>query len=211
MAKPATKKAPAKVAPKVKVQAAKKSTAKFVSLTVRAVIPTQAYGNIQPEIAVTAATYEEAKAFVMPLIEGLFGQYSESKPTFLGKIAVEEKVVSGAPTPAAQPRPMGQVAQAQGNPMPAAQDNPAPVAMASAAPLGPKPDPVLKAEKAIGLAATNDAAVLIQDQIEKSVKIPAEYKPGLIDLVLAPPWQRTQINLCTLYAVGRRIRSRSGL
>ncbi len=48
-----------------------KSESRFVRIVVRAVIPTQQFGNIQPEITVEGGTYEEAKAYVMPLIEAL--------------------------------------------------------------------------------------------------------------------------------------------
>lgn len=173
--KPATPKASAKANPKPK-----KSSAKFASFSVRAVIPTQAYGNIQPEIFVTANTYEEARDFAMPLIGELFTKYSETRPTFLGKIEETVRVVPVAhPVPAAAPAPMA-VPQMQNAPVGAANTAPE----LPAAPSADKPPPVLKAEKMIGLAATEDAAKLIQDQIEKSVKIPAEFKPDLITLVL---------------------------
>lgn len=148
-----------------------KSTAKFVSLTVTAVIPTQSYGNIQPRIEVSAGNFKDAKEFAMAqLVE--FYEYAETKPSFLGKITVEEKVVAPAPkveAPATTPS--------------------SPSSAEASAPSTPektvaKPEPVLKAEKAIGLAATEEAAVLIQDQIEKSTKIPKEFKGALLELCL---------------------------
>lgn len=156
----------------------KKSSAKFVSLSVMAVIPTQSYGNIQPKIEVQADTYEEARDFVLPHIKALYSMFAESKPGFLGKIEVTERVVTptqgGAPaaTPAQTPtQPQaGHVADSS--------------ATASAAPSKPKSEAVLKAEKALSLAATEDAAMAIQDQIEKSVKIAAEDKPELLKLCL---------------------------
>jgi hypothetical protein len=53
----------------------KVETPKLVSYTMKAVIPTGPYANIQPEIVVTAKTIEEASAMVMPYIDQLFVDY----------------------------------------------------------------------------------------------------------------------------------------
>src|SRR5580698_7288535 len=71
---------------------------KFVSFRVRAVIPVQQYGNIQPEIEVMAPSYESARDFVMPKIEELWRTYGErtvngNLPSFVGAVKVEEKIV----------------------------------------------------------------------------------------------------------------------
>lgn len=178
-------------APKpAKVAKPKKSSAKFKSFSITAVIPVMSYGNIQPRIEVEAASYEEARDFAMPLIGQLFSQYSEAKPTFLGKIEETTRVVKAVAdgpiskgdlvkeAPKAPEAP-----QAQDTPAPVAQDVPAPQATAQAVPEGAKPPAVVKAEKAI--AAADASTILgVQDQIEKSVKIPEEWKPFLITLVL---------------------------
>lgn len=169
---------PAKVAKPAKkeknvVNVKAPTEATFVSLKVRAVIPTQQYGNIQPEIEVIAPTYEMARDFVMPRIEELYKTYAErpvngNLPSFVGPIKVEEKIVS-APAPKA----------------PAASPvSSAPAPEAAPASSGPKSEAVLKAEKMISLATTPEAALLIQDKIEKSVKITDEEKPALMTLVL---------------------------
>jgi len=176
----AAKSAKKVVAPKA--VKAPKTTAKFVSFSVGAVIPTQQYGNIQPRIEVSAANYEDARAFAMPLIEKLYSEYAEAplngrEPKFLGKIEVVEKKVAPA-APAAPQTP------------PAAPTAPASAPMAHIAPEAPaapakaKSDAVLKAEKAIGLALSNDALIAIGEQIQKSVKIAEEDKPDLIVQVL---------------------------
>lgn len=179
-----TKKAPAKVAPKkvaapkpAKAGVKKASSVKFVSFSVRGVIPTMAYGNIQPEITVSAATYEEARDFAMPLMENLFAQYSETKPTFLGKIEVTEKVVAPAPKAEATTPSSPSSTAASESTTPEPQSS-------TSTPEKPKSEFVLKAEKMIGLAMTEEAAIRIQDQIEKSTKIATEDKPALIELVL---------------------------
>lgn len=45
--------------------------------TLRAVIPTGRYANLQPEITVEADTFEEAQAQAMPYIEQVWAQYGE--------------------------------------------------------------------------------------------------------------------------------------
>jgi hypothetical protein len=147
----------------------------LVEFSVTAVIPVQQYSNIQPKITVTAPSYEEAKAFVMPLIEELFREYAETKPAFLGKVT--ETIRTVVPAIAGVELSKGQLVKETGP-----QDVPAPQPTASSA--TPKPESVLKAEKMIGLATSNEAAVLIQEKIETSVKIPDEFKPDLITLVL---------------------------
>lgn len=145
---------------------------KLVSFTVGATIPTQQYGNIQPKIEVTAPTIEEARHIVMPIIEELYKQYAEKplsgkEPSFYGKVTETVKeVVPATPTPAA-------IAEA-----------PAETVAVEPVNTTPKPEPVVKAEKAIKNASTEAAATLIQDQIEKSVKIPQEFKDGLLKLCL---------------------------
>jgi hypothetical protein len=53
----------------------KVETPTLVSYTIKAVIPTGPYANIQPEIVVHAKSLEEASKFVMPYIDGLFTDY----------------------------------------------------------------------------------------------------------------------------------------
>ncbi len=194
MAKKESKKVPAKVAPKTvkkneapKPKGQKKPEAvKLLSFTFGATIPVQSFGNIETHLTVEAGSYEEACAYAMPKIEELYAKYAENKPKFLGKIEETVKVVApvAAATPVAAPAPA-----TAPKPAPVAE-TPAPVAEApqeaSSAPevAQEKSPAVLKAEKAISLAMTEEAAVLIQDQIEKSVKILPEEKPDLITLVL---------------------------
>ncbi len=147
----------------------------LVSFTVSAVIPTQQYGNIQPKVEVLAGTMEEARDAVMPFIVDLYKTYAETplngkEPKFYGKIEVTEKVVS---PPVAAPV-VKDISKETVEPIetgPTGEDK-------------PKSDAVLKAEKAIGLAMSVEAAQAIQDQIEKSVKILPEDKPGLYTLCL---------------------------
>ncbi len=146
-----------------------KQNVELVSFSVTAVIPTMSYGNIQPTIQVTAPSIEEARATVMPVIEDLFKTYSEGKPAFLGKITVTEKVV-GTTVPVTP-----EVAQRIVETSPVVETSPA-------APVE-KPASVAKAEKAIA-AATKEGLGAIMAQITASVKIPDEFKNGLLNMAM---------------------------
>jgi hypothetical protein len=54
-----------------------KPIVKLIRYSVKAVIPTGAYANIQPEIVVEADTLEAAEKFVMPYMEKIFAKYRE--------------------------------------------------------------------------------------------------------------------------------------
>lgn len=51
------------------------TTPKLVTFTLKAVIPTGSYANIQPEFTVEAKTIEEARAVVEPHIEDMYRKY----------------------------------------------------------------------------------------------------------------------------------------
>lgn len=192
-AKTATK--PAKVAPKVAKprndpkEIRRLARVELVSFSCVAVIPTQQYGNLQPKIEVTAGSIEEARAAVMPVMEDLYKTYAEMPlngraPRFYGKVTEEVTVAVAAPAAAHEPNVEAHAAAA-----PKAPEAPeAPVAPAEAPKAAPaaaaKPEPVLKAEKAIAVAATEEAVIIIGKQIEASVKIPPEFKDELAVLVL---------------------------
>lgn len=63
-----------------------KKTVKIISYGIKAVIPTGAYANIQPEIIVSADSIADAEAFVVPAIDALIDKYlnasKRSKVTF---------------------------------------------------------------------------------------------------------------------------------
>ena len=168
--KPAVKKTAKKAVAK-KTPAPKKSKVKFVSFTMGATIPTQAYGNITPSITVEAPSYEEARDFAASKIEELYKQYAETTPHFLGRVTKTEKVVKpSAPTPAPTPAPGETGALKVPTPQPSIHpEMPA-----------EKPMPVQKAEKAISLATSHDALALIENQVNASVKISPEAKPDLL-------------------------------
>lgn len=184
--KAATKKVAKKeVAPKAKKEVkAPKSTVSLVSFECSAVIPTQQYGNIQPKIVVTATTIEEARGVVMPMIEDLYKTYAEAPlngrdPKFYGKVTVEEKKVEApkveTPAPATESSPEAS-APSSSESTPTAPEAPAPATPVE------KPEPVMKAEKAVSLAVSKEALALIRTQIENSVKIDPSFKPALFEI-----------------------------
>lgn len=193
VAKKEVKKVVAKKAPAVKKEKVidKEAKVTLVSFAVSAVIPTQQFGNIQPRIEVTAPTYEEARAYVMPLMEELYTQYAEMPlngrpPRFLGKVTETEKVVD-VKVPVVNTPP--EMTAKSDTPAPVAEE-PAPVTTepvvtapeSTLAPQAPveRPAPFLKAQKAISLALSYEALDVIEKQISDSVKIDPADKPELL-------------------------------
>lgn len=182
--KPETPKTPK--APKTpKEPKVKKSTAELISFSVTAVIPTQQYGNIQPRIEIKAATIEEARALVMPVIENLYETYAEvplsgKKVKFLSHITESEKIVTAKPV---ETVPKVEEPTTVSSPEVSAPSSSEPTV--SSVPTAPeRSEPYKKAEKAISLAPSHDAIDLIKAQIEKSVKIAPEDKPELLQKAL---------------------------
>lgn len=157
-----------------KIPFKKAGPVKFTSFTFGATIPTQSFGNVQPHITVEALNYEDAAAFALPKIEALYEKYCEVRPEFMGRITVTEKVVTAA------------VPKEDKKESPTSMEvvTPSKQESTQTAPAPSKSPSVEKAEKAIGLAMSEDAVNVIQDQIEKSVKIDKEDKPALFTLCL---------------------------
>ncbi len=165
-----------------------------VIFEVTATIPTQQYGNIMPRIQVVCNTIQQGRELVMPVIEELYTQYAE-KPRDGSRLSFQKAVVTETvkeivPVPMPTVAPEAPVEAPERAPVQSAGSvgtratEPAPAG--SSAPVGgAKSEPWARAEKAIRLALTEDAAVKIKEQIEKSEKIPAHEKPELLELVEA--------------------------
>jgi len=161
----------------------------LVTFSVKATIPTQMYGNIMPEIVVTAKTIEDAKAIVMPAIEGLYVAYAEknrdgSAVSFMSKanVTVTEKIVpQHVPAPAVVNTPAPTV---MGAPAPAKVQTPAQASVEALANDLAKSVAYTKAENAIKNSTSLEAINMIEDQIQKSVKLTADEKPMLLTEVL---------------------------
>lgn len=176
MKKPTTTpKAPAAAKPEtVKVPKAPKSTVKLVTFSVKATIPTGQFANIIPEIVVTAATLEEAKAYALPQMEALYDQYlnflENRKEIKAGEVRTVEPAVK-----APQTAETSQKTDDKGV-------FPAPKAPVQA---GGTSEAFQKAKTAIDSAYMPDAIELLGKQIQKSERLTDDEKKQLAVLVEA--------------------------
>lgn len=166
---------------KVKKVAVRKNTAELISFSVRAVIPTMVFGNIQPEVIVKAKTIEDAQAFALPIIEALYEKYCEtprdgsSKPSFLSKASVMavEKFV-----------PQDSIKGGDLNPERTKPTASTPVAQKETEPEVAKTPAFEKGEKAISAATSIAALDMIETQIRASTKLTPHEKPPLYLILL---------------------------
>ena len=78
--------------PKQAVPKPVKSTVKLISYTMKAVIPTGPYANIQPEISFTASSLQEAQDYIVPHLDGLFERYLNVSERPKPRVTVTETV-----------------------------------------------------------------------------------------------------------------------
>jgi len=90
-------------------------TVTLMNYTIKAVIPTGPYANVQPEITVQAPSLDEAKDYVLPHIDALFEKYlnlsDRPKPRVVDTTPVAKHVDTTpvkpvAPAPVVPPPPM---------------------------------------------------------------------------------------------------------
>ena len=149
------------------------STVELVSYSIKAVIPTGSYANIQPEIIVKAKNLDEAATYVIPHINKLFREFlnkGDRPETF----AVSQSVVSELEKARATPTVMTTATSG------------APEAVITATSGTPYIEPTTafkKAEQAVGSCLSSEALQLIEGQISKSVKLTSEEKFALLKLV----------------------------
>ncbi len=165
-----------------------KSKIKLISYTVRAIIPTGPYANIQPEITIEAPSLEEAKTFIYPHIDQLFGRY----------LHLEERVEAMKRKEAEKPQPTAPVTL---EPV-ASTPEPAPVTPVVSTPAEPQqlnmndlvgalkaPDNasifMIKAVSAIESCQNPEALEMIKNQVINSVKLTAEEKLQLSQMLEA--------------------------
>lgn len=141
----------------------------LLTYTLKAVIPTGMYANIQPEITVAAETIEQAERAVMPFIEAMFTKYRSDG--------------SSAPTPV--------VSSAKSVPVAVKEEPKAAVAVKEEpkAPVAAPEAPIVltvpfnRAKSAIESCTSSEALKLVSDQITKSVKLTQTEKNTLTMLV----------------------------
>lgn len=138
-----------------------KMKVKLISYTLKAVIPTGAYENLQPEITVEADTIENAYRFCIEHVEELRSKYSINAPLVVGsQIEIPE----------------GQLRRTSTNPV--LENTVGSTETSSSATI---PSPAFgKAKQAIDSCLTPEALDLIAQQIIKSVKLNELEKNSLL-------------------------------
>jgi hypothetical protein len=134
-----------------------KSTVKMIEYSIKMTIPTGQYANIQPQITVTAGTPEEALEYIAPHMNKMWKEY------FMVNERVNNKVEEIAPGDAKVCPPDGCP------PMNTPIIEQPPASNVS----------VIKATQAIDSCLSLEALDLIKNQVELSVKLSKEEKPGL--------------------------------
>lgn len=151
------------------------SKVELVSYTIRAVISTGQYSNIQPEITVLANTLEEAKAYVLPHVDELFKVYLNrgDRPVYFvgGTAAKAEPIVTTANV----------IDPPKGNGKPEPETK-AETVKEPAKSTGPS-EPFKKAFQAVTSCLSAEALAVIKGQIEKSVKLNDKEKTELAEVV----------------------------
>ena len=142
----------------------KEKKVKLFTYSIKMVIPTGAYANIQPEIVVKGGTLEEAHAYCAPHMNKLWKEYYMiSEKRVEPKITVEHTYPPLATTPAPK---LPTAEEIQNIPQPPASS----VALS-------------KATQAIQSCLSFEALDLIANQVEVSVKLTNEDKAALMPLL----------------------------
>lgn len=176
------KKAPAKAVAKKKPVSKKKKTVvtnrdinhvEMISYSMKMVIPTGAYANIQPEITVNAFSPEIAEAYIAPHMNKLWKEYymCSERPVPAPKVDTTIKPAS-KPAESAPEAPVSPV------------DAKTPVNEAIVTPPAPASAVALnKASQAVASCTSKEALDLIATQVEKSVKLTDENKVTLRTII----------------------------
>lgn len=128
----------------------------MLSYSIKMVIPTGAYANIQPEIIVKAGTPEQAHEFIAPHLNKLWKEY----------FMINERRNEPAPVKVVTPDVSGTY------PKIPVKETPSPVASVA----------FEKATQAITACLSNEALEMIILQVQKSVKLSSEDKTKLLKL-----------------------------
>ncbi len=157
---------------------------KLITYTLKAVIPTGQFANIQPEITVQANSIEQAERAVMPYIEAMFAKYrgdGSQVPTVtttpVKPVAAQSQVLTKPQQTAQAPK---EVAKPQEEVKKAPEAPEAPVATVEAPIV--LTVPFNRAKGAIESCTSKEALKLVTDQVTKSVKLTPEEKNTLIML-----------------------------
>lgn len=163
-----------------KKKVAKEPAIEMVSYSMRMVIPTGEYANIQPEIVVKAGTMEEAHAYIAPHMNKLWKEYFN-----ISKRRLEPEIKPETPVqPATAPQ--------QAAPATTGETAPVPPSHPTANQLAPEEgeqSPVssvalTKATQAVQSCLSIEALRLIVNQVKASVKLTEEDKVSLTPLIM---------------------------
>jgi hypothetical protein len=163
----ATKKIVKKETPKKAPKKTKKQPVKMVEYSMKMVIPTGSYANIQPEIRVRASSPEEAHDYIVPHMNRMWKEY----------FMVNERVNQQAPTPSVPAKTVNKATVPVNKPV----EPPSAPAEAPAAPSSNAA--AMKATNAINSCKSLEALEMIKNQVEISVKIEEEEKPALLKMI----------------------------
>jgi hypothetical protein len=162
--------------PEIKKITPKKPIVEMVSYSIKMVIPTGAYANIQPEIIVKSKSIEDAHNFIAPHMNKLWKEYflvnerrpePPKAPANTGNIGLSTTQVTAPITVPQVPMTVEEVAKATGGVVQSPESSVA----------------LIKATQAIESCVSLDALALIQSQVDKSVKLSHEDKESLMPLL----------------------------
>lgn len=160
-----------KIVAKKIIKKVKTSKFKLLTYTMKAIIPTGMYANLQPEITVQAETIEHAERAVMPYIEALFAKYREGGTPIATPQPAKPVTVQQAPRTETVKQPVSEK----------------PPKIETKIEIGSNPPtiiftvPYTRAKTAIDSCTSIEALKLVVDQVKKSVKIT---NPERLELVI---------------------------
>jgi len=140
----------------------------MVEYSMKMVIPTGQYANVQPEIRVKAFSPEEALNYIAPHMNRLWKEY----------FMVNERAIQSAPVAAQAPKPVIKPVTVVNKPT---EPVGAPATPPVEVPASPTSNAaVIKASGVIDSCKSLEALSLIENQVNISVKISKEEKPALL-------------------------------
>ena len=149
----------------------------LTSYSVKAIIPTGPYANIQAEIVVNASSLDDAKGYVIPHINTLFEE-------FLNKSERRETSTVTVKTTAAPVVPVNTVTAKPSVLKDTYFRLKTSSTQSAVEPPGPEESvPFAKAKAAINSCVSSDALGLVTKQVEKSIKLNKAEKLDLYDLI----------------------------
>lgn len=143
----------------------------LTSYSIKAIIPTGPYANIQAEIVVNAGSLDDAKGYVIPHINTLFEEFLNKSERRNVQVTVKETPAKATQDP--QDTSAGVLSKSQ------------PKATVTATADVAGSIPFEKAKAAINSCLSQDALELIAKQIERSVKLNSMEKLDLGSVIVA--------------------------